>query len=131
MDEVQLLTANQAMVREDGLVDASGLGWSGLRLPSPPVALILIIKIPYDQLAMDHQVRIQLRDADHRELDIGMVFELSLGQDGSRPAGAAVDYARVIDVPADLPLLPDSTYEWVVNIDGTEFATRIIHTLSG
>lgn len=124
-----LLTANQALVRPDGLVDASGMGWSGIRLPSPPVALILLIKVPYDQLAVDHDVRIQLRDADHRDLDVGIAFDLSLPHDDARPAGAAVDYARVVEVAAGLPLDPGATYEWVASIDGSERATRVIHTM--
>ena len=125
-----LLTANQARMRDDGLVDASGMGWSGIRLPTPPIALILIIKLPFDQLATDHRVRIHLRDADRRDIDIGMAFDLQLPLDDRRPTGAAADYASVIDFPSDLPLEPDSTYEWVVSIDNVEVATRPIHTLS-
>ena len=132
--EAVLLLANSA---EDhgGMVSALGLGWSVTGSPTPPMALVLLIKVPWDQTNRRHDVRIQLVDSDgqpplivHDEAGnpapVQVDGQFEVGRPAGLPHGTPIDNTLVVSLPPGMPLRPGHMYEWRVHVDGDVVTTR-------
>ncbi len=71
MDDVVLLLANSAEVSPQGMVSGLGIGWSVTSSPTAPAALILMIKVPWDQTNVKHAALLRLVDADGHDVRLG------------------------------------------------------------
>jgi hypothetical protein len=132
--EAVLLLANSA---EDhgGMVSALGLGWSVTGSPTPPMALVLLIKVPWDQTNRPHHVQIQLVDSDGQPPlivpdeqgnpgPVQVEGEFEVGRPPGIPHGTPIDNSLVVQFPPGMPLNPGAMYEWRVEVDGDAVATR-------
>lgn len=132
--EAVLLLANSAE-SHDGMVSALGLGWSITGSPTPPMALVLLMKVPWDQTNQPHQVQIRLVDADGQApllsqddhgnpAPIQIEGEFEVGRPPGIPHGTAIDNSLVLPLPPGMPLDRGVTYEWRVEVDGDVVAAR-------
>jgi hypothetical protein len=132
--EATLLLANSAE-DHDGMVSALGLGWSMTASPTPPMALVLLMKVPWDQTNQPHKVQIKLVDSDGQAPLIGqddkgnpapiqIDGQFEVGRPPGIPHGTAIDNSLVINLPPGMLLNAGTTYEWRVEVDGDEVATR-------
>lgn len=133
--EIVLLLANGAEVGANGLVYALGLGWSHVSTPTPPGAVVIMIKVPWDQTNQPHQFVLKLVDGDGRDVMLGLdqagqpaplqvmgVFEA--GRPSGFPPGTAMDQMQVINIGPGLALTPGTTYQWRLEINGQDPAVR-------
>lgn len=108
---------------------ALGLGWSMTGVPTSPIALVVFIKVPWDQSNIKHSIKIELVDGDGHLAQV--VQDPSSGQTGQiviegdfetgrppgLPAGTAIDQQMAVQLgPLILP--PNQTYEWRMSING-------------
>lgn len=128
--EAILLLANSAE-NNNGMVSALGLGWSTTGTPTPPAALVLLLKVPWDQTNMPHNVVIDLVDADGQpfvapgEQDgLKMEGQFEVGRPPGLPHGTPIDNALVLGLGPGIPLNAGVTYQWRVEIDGEMVASR-------
>jgi hypothetical protein len=133
--EATLLLANSAEPTPTGTVSALGIGWSMISTPTPPVALVILIKVPWDVTNVKHELLLKLVDADGHDVMLGVTpfgdpapleirGEFEVGRPAGLPHGTAIDQAMPINVGAGLPLVPGLSYEWRLIIDGEERAAR-------
>src|SRR3954451_13840437 len=98
MDDDALLLANSALQSPDGLISALGIGWSVTTSPTSPCALLLFVKVPWDQTNVKHRAVLDLLDADGAPalLDGGPVqvtMEFETGRPPGVPSGTPIDWA--------------------------------------
>lgn len=120
--KVTMLLADAAQA-VDGKLYVLGGGWS-VTGPSPvPSAIALYLQVPWDQANDEHQLRLELLDADGgpvldddgEEIVIEGAFET--GRPPGVKRGAPLDFTLAVNVPP-LALEPDSRFEWRLEIDG-------------
>jgi hypothetical protein len=127
--KAHVLLADAAVASPDGKVHTLGLGWSITGTPTPPAALVLLIKVPWDQTNRKHKAKIELVDADGRLVNLGVgpdgsrqAFsvegEFEAGRPAGLPPGTDVDAQLAIGLAPGMPLLPGQTYEYRLEIDG-------------
>lgn len=129
--EATLLLANSAEEYKGGMVNALGLGWSVTGTPTPPAALVLMVKVPWDETNVKHRLQIDLVDADGHPAQInanGDHIKIEGEFEAGRPAGiikgTPIDTAAVFNLGPGLELTPGATYQWRVEIDGDLAASR-------
>lgn len=130
--EATLLLANSAEAHsQNGMVNALGLGWSVTGTPTPPAALVLMVKVPWDQTNVRHKVELALVDQDGHPATIndqGDIIRIDGSFEAGRPAGiipgTPIDAAVVINLSAGMALTPGAAYQWRVEIDGVVVASR-------
>lgn len=134
--EAILLLANSAEGTPTGTVSALGLGWSVIGTPTPPTAMVILIKVPWDQTNVRHQLLLRLADADGgvgvmipqpptgelAPLEVRAEFEV--GRPPGLPHGTDIDQALALNIGAGLPLIPGHSYQWRLDIDDEPAATR-------
>ncbi len=126
MDAVILL-ADAALQDQPGAkIHALGLGWSTTVTPTPPAAIVLFVKVPWDRANEKHRFSLELVDADgHAVLLPGPMGEQPLRVDGDfesgrppgLPLGTPLDMALPIPLAPGMPLHPGA-YMWRLEIDG-------------
>jgi len=130
--EATLLLANSAEGHANsGMVNALGLGWSVTGTPTPAAALVLLLKVPWDQTNVRHSALIDLLDADGQQAAIdgaGKHVQIQAEFEVGRPAGLVhgipIDQAVVINLPPGMRLTSGASYQWRVQINGEVVATR-------
>jgi hypothetical protein len=121
-----LLADSAAHDQQNGKIHALGLGWSKTTTPLPPQAIILLIKVPWTQANEQHQLEIELVDADghpvtvpgqlgEQPVKIGGSFET--GRPAGIPSGTPLDVALTFNIGQGMPLAP-GRYTWVLTING-------------
>lgn len=130
--QATLLLANAAE-QPNGLLYAMGLGWSVTSAPTPPAALVVMLKVPWDQANQSHSFALRLVDADGHDFNIAPspgAAAQALAIDGSFevgrppgiPRGTALDHNMTFTLVGGIPLTPASSYEWRLTVDGAEVA---------
>lgn len=93
--------------------------------PLPAQAVVVFIKVPWDQTNEKHTLRLELLDGDGKAVAVpGPVGDQPLKLEGDfeagRPPGiergTAMDMALAFQLPPGLPL-PSGRYEWILSID--------------
>lgn len=112
-----------------------GIGWSVCSTPTPHMALVILIKVPWDQTNQEHILTLELVDADGRPVMMDVDeqgnptgLRIDIGFEVGRPPGvlpgSPIDLAQSINVDAGMPLAPDQNYEWRLEIDGAAVTAR-------
>jgi hypothetical protein len=133
--EAVVLLANSAEATSVGTVSALGIGWSVTGTPTPPTAIIILIKVPWDQTNTQHILRLHLVDSDGNDvmmahaptgedapLEIQADFEV--GRPAGLPRGTDIDHVIPLSIAPGMPLIPGQIYQWRLQIDGEEKAAR-------
>lgn len=122
---VTLLLADSAQAVAGKLYILGG-GWSVTGPEPSPSALALKIEVPWDQSNIDHNLLIELLDADGHPVELPtpdgdqpMRVESSfvVGRPPEAPPGTPLDIPLAINF-GPLPLEPGGRYQWRVWIDG-------------
>jgi hypothetical protein len=123
--EAHILLADAAQRSPEGKVHALGLGWTVTSTPLPPQAVVVFIKVPWDEANETHNAVLTLIDEDGRpvlpqgpdggELQIQTQFET--GRPPGVPRGMPLDMALTFTIAPGLPLNPGG-YVWRLEIDG-------------
>lgn len=133
--DVTLLLANSAEATPAGTVSALGIGWSVTVTPTPPQALIVLLRVPWDVTNVKHELLLKLVDGDGHDVLLGQTpfgepapleirGEFEVGRPAGIPHGTPIDQAMPITIGPGLPLVPGGSYEWRLSIDGEDLASR-------
>ena len=124
--DVVLLLADAAQVSPDGAkVHALGLGWDATGTPTPPVTLVVLIKVMWHETNERHHFVLQLRDADghgvslqgpHGDQLVQVEGDFEVGRAPGIPSGTTQTVKLAAGV-GSMPL-PPGRYEWHASIDG-------------
>ncbi|RNM16319.1 DUF6941 family protein [Nocardioides pocheonensis] len=126
-----LLLADAAEVT-NGKVSSLGAGWSVTATPTPPMALVAVIDVPWDQTNQKHQLVIELRDADGRAVSfqrgpegqplpaLHVEAEFEVGRPPGVPAGTPMRHQLAIALAGGVPLAAGEKYEFHLTIDGED-----------
>jgi hypothetical protein len=122
-----LLLADAAEVT-NGKVSSLGAGWSVTATPTPPMALVAVIDVPWDQTNQKHQLVIELRDADGQAVSFSpgpdgppalhVEAEFETGRPPGVPAGTPLRHQLAIGLAGGMPLTAGEKYEVHMTIDG-------------
>lgn len=124
-----VLLADFAQVDPSGKVGVLGLGWSITATPTPPHAVIVLLKVGWTETNKPHQLQLSLLTADgqhavsaptpfgEQPLKVEGTFEV--GRPAGLPEGSEVEHNFAINIGAGIPLT-SSRYEWRLTIDGVE-----------
>lgn len=127
MDDVTLLLANAAEQTPGGTLSALGIGWSVTTSPTPPSALLILVKVPWDRTNVKHSVVLDLvtddgRPAPAEDSPLQITMEFETGRPAGLQHGTPVDWIQGVNL-GPLSLAPGG-YEWRLAIDGHESAVR-------
>lgn len=121
--KLTFLLADAAQAVEGKLYVLGG-GWVFIGPQVGPMALALLVEVPWGEANQKHQVAIELQDVDGQPLRIGpeaqpvrIEAELEVGRPPGHPAGTPFNVPMAINM-GPLPLPPGGRYIWVVSIDG-------------
>jgi hypothetical protein len=134
--DATLLLANSAESTPVGTVSALGIGWSVVGTPTPPSAVIIFLKVPWDRTNIKHSLQLKLLTADGHDVMFGqtptgeaapleVIAEFEVGRPPGLPHGTPIDQALPINIAPGLPLIPGQVYEWRLTVNDDEaVATR-------
>jgi hypothetical protein len=121
--EAQLILADSAVADPSGKIHMLGAGWSTTTSPTPPHAVAVLAKVPWDRANQKMVMKLRLLDADGHpvELDtqqgkagIGTTGEIEVGRPPGVPPGITLDAGFAVNVQP-LPL-PPGRYHWQLEI---------------
>ena len=124
-----LLLADAAEVA-NGKISALGAGWSVIGTPSPPMALAVMIDVPWDQTNTKHKLEIELLDADGKPVSfqqgplgqplpaLRVEAEFETGRPPGVPSGTPLRHNLSIGLAPGMPLKGGEKYEFHMTIDG-------------
>jgi hypothetical protein len=98
-----------------------GGGWSTTGSPTPPMAVVIKIEVPWDRTNVGHDWRLALVDADGRavqtsdERAVEVTGELEVGRPAGLPDGTPLDAPLVVSF-GPMPL-ESGRYEWRLEIE--------------
>lgn len=123
--EAHVLLADFAQADASGKVNALGLGWSVASTPIQNHAVVIMLKVGWDETNTPHHLTLNLLTTDGanavdvptpfgpQPLQVEMDFEV--GRPPGLVRGSTIDHAAAINV-GGLPLQP-GRYEWRLQID--------------
>jgi hypothetical protein len=130
--EAHVLLADFAQADASAKVNALGLGWSVTQTPTSNMAVIVMIKVGWNETNQKHQLSLNLLTADGQHAvnaptPLGMqplevTGEFEVGRPAGLPEGSTIDHALAVNVAPGLPLVP-GRYEWRLRIDDHEEIT--------
>lgn len=124
--EAHVFLADAAQVDNKGKLHALGLGWTTVGTPLPPMAVVVLIQVPWNKTNQKHNLSVELLDADGTPAVVpGPAGDQSLKVDGEfeagRPAGITpgsdINLPMSFNISAGLALAPGS-YVWSLSING-------------
>jgi hypothetical protein len=127
--QASVLLADSAQTDPANKVHALGLGWSVTSTPTPPSAVVVLIKVPWHATNMKHSFDLRLLDGDGQAVMLGkdpMTGEAApllaqgdfeVGRPPGLPHGMPIDQAFALNI-GSLELRPGQIYEWRLEIDG-------------
>lgn len=123
--EAHLLLADFAQAEPStGKVNALGLGWSVTSTPTPHHALVVVLKVGWDETNASHHMILRLLTADGQQADVPTPFgvqpltvevDFEVGRPPGTMRGQSIDHSTAINVGPGLPLTP-GRYEWRLQI---------------
>jgi len=129
MEGSVLLLANYAERTEAGLISAIGLGWSVTGSPTSQSALVLMLKVPWDQTNIRHRAAVTLNTADGRRVRLPdgsdgpqVEFEFETGRPPGVEHGVPLEVTQAFNV-SSLPLAP-GRYSWDLVVDAHPVTQR-------
>lgn len=123
--EAHILLAD-ATSNANGKIHALGLGWSTTTNPLPAHAIVLLLKVPWDQANRRHKFEVELVDADgHAVTTTGPIGEqpvkvegdFEAGRPAGLPPGTPLDLASTFNIGPGLTV-PPGRYTWNLKING-------------
>lgn len=123
---IHLLLADSAQADPTGKVHALGIGWTVTSTPTPPAALIAMIRVEWHEANQKFNLTGSLVDGDGKEIDVDgpdglgpVKFEgvIEAGRPPGLPPGTDQMMPLVVNLGPGLKLAPGSRYEWRVKID--------------
>lgn len=125
-----VLLADFAQPDSSGKMGALGLGWSITTTPTPPHAVIVLLKVGWTETNKPHQLQLSLLTADGQHAVVAptpfgdqpltVEAKIEVGRPAGLPEGSAVEHNFAINLGAGIPLAAASRYEWRLTIDGKE-----------
>ena len=124
--EAQVILCDAAQADPTGKMHMLGAGWSVTTTPTPPHALAIMLRIPWDRANQQIDVSAVLVDADGQPIVLGepqqqirQDAKVEVGRPPGVAAGSLLPASFAVTVPP-LPLQP-GRYQWRVKIAETEF----------
>jgi hypothetical protein len=121
--KVTFLLADSAQAVGQKLYILGG-GWSFIGPQVGPMALALLVEVPWLDANEGHQIVIELQDPDGQPVRIGpeaqpmrIEAQLEVGRPPGHPHGSPFNVPLAINL-GPMPLTPGQRYLWVVSIDG-------------
>jgi hypothetical protein len=121
--EAQLILCDAAIADNEGKVSMLGAGWSMTTTPTPPQAVAVLVKVPWDRSNQKIPLKLEMFGEDGATVEVGsgdekVPIRAESSVEVGRPAGVApgslLNAAFVLNVP-QLPLSP-GRYEWRLEI---------------
>lgn len=122
---VTMMLADHAATAE-GKLYINGGGWSVIGSEPIPMAIAILVQVPWDQTNMRHSLRLELVDSDGDPVLVqgpeGEPVPLAIGGDfevGRPPGitpGVSIDMPFALNL-APTPLPPGGRYVWTLYID--------------
>lgn len=133
--EGSILLANSAEMSSNGGISALGLGWQQTVTPTPPIAIIMLIEVPWDLANRKLPIELVLVDEDgHAPLlnqdpmgnqaPVSIDGEIEVGRPVGAKPGSTLPLNQTFTLGPGLPLVPGKTYQWKLTIAGDLVATR-------
>jgi hypothetical protein len=128
--QAQLLLCDAAIADDKGKVSMLGAGWSVTSSPTPPQAVAVLIKVPWDRANQKLPLKLDMLDGDGNavQIDAGDMRVpihgegvIEVGRPPGVDPGSPLDAAFVLNVPP-LPLSP-GRYEWRLEVAELEITT--------
>lgn len=125
--EAQFILCDAAQADPSGKMHMLGAGWSVTHTPTPPHALAIMLKIPWDRANQKIEVSAVLENGDGSVVTLGdpplpvrQAAQVEVGRPPGVAAGSMLPASFAVNVPP-LPLAP-GRYEWRVRVAEEEFA---------
>jgi hypothetical protein len=123
--EAHILLADAAQRSPEGKIHALGLGWSVTTTPLPPQAVVVFMKVPWDQANEPHTAVLTLVDEDGHVVHPGgpdspplvISTQFETGRPPGVPKGMPLDMALTFGIAGGMPV-PAGGYVWRLEIDG-------------
>ncbi len=120
--DVTMLLADAAQVAEGKLYVLGG-GITSIGPDPQPLAIALLLSVPWDRANIPHDWRLDLVDEDGRSVEVGGHPVAVAGRfEAGRPAGVRPGTALTVPVAIGfngLPVQAGRRYRWQLAIDGT------------
>ena len=120
---VTMLLCDAAQAVDNKLYVLGG-GWSVTGPGPAPSAIALHLKVPWDEANVQHEMRLELLDADGQpvlpspEADpIVIETKFEVGRAAGLPPGTPIDLSVALNL-GPIALEPAGRYEWRLTIDG-------------
>lgn len=120
-----MLLADFAQTDSAGKVNALGLGWSVTSTPTPNHAVVVILRVGWDEANVQHHLTLQLLTADGQNaVEVPTPFgsqplmvevDFEVGRPPGMAAGSSIDHSLAINLSPGLPL-PPGRYDWRLQI---------------
>jgi hypothetical protein len=121
-----LLLADSAQVA-DGKLYVLGAGWNVVGPQPTPLAVAMLIEVPWDRANEAHHMRLELLDADGQPVEVPsppdgeprpLVIEadFEVGRPPGLKRGAPLNVPLAINLPPQ-PIPPNDRYEWRLTIN--------------
>jgi hypothetical protein len=124
--EAHVLLADFAQSDSAGKVNALGLGWSVTVTPTPHHAVVVILRVAWDEANIKHHLTLRLLTADGlNAVEVPTPFgsqplvveaEFEIGRPPGLAHGSSIDHSLAINVGSGLPLAA-GRYEWRLQVD--------------
>jgi hypothetical protein len=124
--EAHVLLADFAQSDSTGKVNALGLGWSVTVTPTPHHAVVVILRVAWDETNINHHLTLRLLTADGlNAVEVPTPFgsqplmveaDFKVGRPPGLAQGSSIDHSLPINVGSGLPL-PPGRYEWRLQVD--------------
>lgn len=121
-----VLLADFAQADSSGKVNALGLGWSITTSPTPNHAVVVILRVGWDETNVKHTLNLRLLTEDGSDaVEVPTPFgsqplmvevEFEVGRPPGLAHGSSIHHSLAINVGPGLPLTP-GRYEWRLEIN--------------
>lgn len=121
--DAKLILCDAAQAAPDGKLHMLGAGWSLTGTPTAPMALAVLIKVPWDRANQKIKMRFSLLDSDGQPVlvqtpvgpqGISSEGEIEVGRPAGLAHGSPIDASFALNV-SPIPLQP-GRYEWRMDL---------------
>lgn len=121
----QLILCDAAQAESNGKLHMLGAGWSRTGSPTAPMALAVLLKIPWDRANEKIKMVFRLLDSDGHEVNVSSPSgtqairtesQIEVGRPPGLEPGSPIDASFALNI-APMPL-PTGRYEWRLDLSG-------------